>query len=154
MVRLARPLIGRKVPKDLALILPRLPRFTKEEEIVAREFIKQMNWDGEYWFDVHIPSEKAKWVVNAPPNFKYMWEMQTAKRIDMVILTDRDVKIVEVKRLMLSSGIGQLLLYKDMFREYYKPDKSIELWYAVYYWDPDVAKKCEREGIKWWSYIK
>ena len=155
MVRFARPLMGWKMTKEQALRMPKFPRYTEEETIIAKEFIKQWpNDNDEFWFSVHIPSAKAKWVVNAPPFLQYQWTVVTAKRPDLVIVSKNVVHIVEFKRYMLSSGIGQLLLYRDMFLEYYKPDAPIELWYAVWYWDPDVAKKCEREGIKWWSYIK
>ena len=154
MVRLAKQLNGRKVDiKTYPKYLP-FPRFTEEENIVAKKFIEEVNIDGEYWFDVRLTSTKARYVDNLPKPLQKMWEEVTAKRIDMVILTKNVVHIVEIKRYMLSSGIGQLLLYRDMFIDEYQPDSPVELWYAVYYWDPDVMKLCKKLGIKTWSYIK
>ena len=154
MVRLAKPLNGRKVDVwKWPTYLP-FPRYTGEEDIVAKEFIYSNKIDGEYYFDVKLTSKKAKFLDNAPPDFRYMWQQITAKRIDLVILTKNIIYIIEFKRYMLSSGIGQLLTYYHMFIKEYQPEGKIELIYATYYPDPDIVDIAKEYNIKTWSVVK
>jgi len=154
MVILAKPINGRKIdPFKYPKTVP-FPRYTKEEDTVAREFIKEKKWKGEYYFDVHLTSRKAKFVENLPAPLARLWTEVTAKRIDMLVVTRDRIRIVEVKRYMLSSGIGQLLTYRKMFKEEYRPNVPIELWYAVWYYDPDIISICQQLNINTWSYIK
>ena len=154
MVRLARKLIGRKVNVwEWRYELP-FPRFSRDEDWIAKAWIYDVRLKGEYWFGVCLPSKKFQVPEHIPESLKRMWLIDTAKKIDIVVLTDYEVHLVEVKRKMLSSGIGQLLLYKEMFREYYRPTGRIVLWYVTYTSDPDVVDMCKALGIKTWSYIK
>lgn len=154
MVVLAKPIIGRKIdPFKYPTTVP-FPRYTAEEDQVARSFIKEMKWKGDYYFDVHLTSRKAAFVFNMPAPLRAMWESVTAKRIDMLVISEDLIRIVEFKRYMLSSGIGQLLVYDKMFREEYRPNVPIELWYACWYYDPDVIEVAKGLNINTWSYLK
>lgn len=84
------------------------------------------------------------------PTMRLMWEALTAKRIDAVAETDTFIHIIEVKRVMLPSGIGQLLLYSYLYNEQFKPTKNIKLWLIAKYPDPDVIHVCKQMGIQTW----
>ncbi|MCD6094170.1 MAG: hypothetical protein J7J51_05235 [Candidatus Omnitrophica bacterium] len=146
-----RPIEGRKVdPSTWPERLP-FPHNTTEESIVLRRFIEANILKGEWWFDVKLPSMKAEFVKNLPEPWATMWKNLTAKRIDALCFTGRAWHIIEVKRQMLASGIGQLKLYDFMFKKYYQPEEPVHLWYVTFYHDPDVVLMCEREEIKtWW----
>ena len=132
----------------------RFPHFTLEEARVMQEFMDSGILDGKWSFDVKLKSRKAEKVPIEDPVMRAMWEALTAKRIDAVCETPVDINIIEVKRVMLPAGIGQLLVYTYMFNEQFKPDKPVKLWYVTYYNDPDVEHICKQLGIKTWSKIR
>jgi len=128
----------------------KFPHFTPDEAEVLREFIAQKVLVGDWSFDVRLKSEKAELAAEYPPEIRSMWEAVTAKRIDAVCETTDAVNIIEVKKYMLHSGIGQLLTYRELYREQYKPTKPIVLWLIAKYPDPEVLRVCERLGIRTW----
>ena len=136
------------------LTRPKFPHFTEEESHVLREFIKAKVIEGEWWTDVKLTSRKAKYIETMEEPWRTMWLMLTAKRIDAVCVARDYVHIIEVKKIMLPSGVGQLSLYRMMFAEEYKPRIPIRLWYVTYYRDPDVEEMCRRAGIRTWSVVK
>jgi len=133
---------------------PKFPHFTKEETKVMEELLVQRVVWGDFKFDVKLRSDKAKFAEDLPEPLRSMWEALTAKRIDAVCETPDAIWIIEVKRVMLPSGIGQLLLYAHMYNQQYKPQKPVKLLYATYYPDPDVENFCKQIGIKTWSVVK
>jgi len=128
----------------------KFPHFTLEEAEVAELFEKIGPLKGKWQYEVRLTSKKARWVENEPEWIKKMWEKITAKRIDMVCERESDVNLVEVKRYLLPSGIGQLLLYAHMYNEQFKPQKPVKLWYVAYYGDPDVEEFAKSIGINVW----
>ena len=153
MVTFIKPLEGRKVdPYTWPVALP-FPHFTPEESEVARRFIESGTLKGEWYFDVRLTSSKAEWIKRVEHPWREMWKAVTAKRIDIVCVSARAVHIIEVKRMMLSSGIGQLMTYRDMFIKEYQPDAPVVLWYVTYYHDPDVVKMCNTLGINTWYVV-
>ena len=109
---------------------------------------------GEWMYDVRLVSKKLEWVKYKEEPWYRLWLKVTAKRIDAVCIDEAYVNIIEVKRYMLASGVGQLLLYKKMYQEQYKPKKPIRLWLIAYYPDPDVIELCDELGIATWSVVK
>jgi len=121
-----------------------------QERFIAEEFIKRFCQEARVTFDVPLVSRKpAKWE-EMPENYKIMWQYLTAKKIDFIAEFSDRIWIVEVKDKLSAAGIGQLLLYKKMFVEQYKPGKPIELWLIAIYPDLDVIDLCNDLGIKWW----
>jgi len=130
---------------------PKFPHFTADEAEVLEEFIKRGIIKGEWKFDVRLPSEKAKYIEHYPEPWKSMWIALTSKRIDALCEDENYIHIIEVKRVMLHSGIGQLLMYKYLYEKHFKPKKPIKLWLIAKYHDPDVVKLCRQLNINtWW----
>ena len=109
--------------------------------------------DGKWSFDVKLTSKKFENAKIDDDLMRVIWKNLTAKRIDAVCETAEDINIIEVKRVMLASGIGQLMLYAYMYNQQFKPQKPIKLWYVTYYNDPDIEEYCKLIGIKTWSKI-
>ena len=133
------------------MVRTKFPHFTPEEAEVLDEFIRKRIIVGEWKFDVRLPSNRAKEVDIKDPTLKLFWEKVTAKRIDALCETPESIHIIEVKRYMLASGIGQLLLYSYLYNKHFKPSKPIFLWLIAKYPDPDVIEWCKLHGIKTWT---
>jgi len=132
------------------MVKPVFKHLSEEENIVAEEFIKRVVPDGEVKFDVPLKSRKALVVETAPEHLKKLWEYLTAKKIDMIVEYPSKIMIVEIKRILSAAAVGQLLLYKKMYTEQYKPLKPIELWHIAMYPDWDVIDLLSELDIKWW----
>lgn len=129
----------------------KFPHFTPEEAKVLEEFQRAGILRGKWSYDVRLESLRAEKVYIEDPTMRAMWKALTAKRIDAVCETDTDINIIEVKRAMLASGVGQLFLYAYMYNRQFKPQKPVKLWYVCYYHDPDIVEFCRLHGIRtWW----
>ena len=133
---------------------PKFPHFTVDESKVLEIFQKEAAPTGKWSYDVRLKSRKAALAKIENPVLQVYWQKVTAKRIDALVETATDINIIEVKRMMLSSGIGQLLLYADMYAEQFKPEKSVKLWYVTYYNDRDVEALARKLGIRTWSVVR
>jgi len=129
----------------------RFPHFTLEEAKVLDEFQKRKILVGKWSYDVRLKSKKSKLPGDVSDWVQRMWESVTAKRIDAVCETENKIHLIEVKRYMLASGVGQLLVYMYMYQEQFKPFKPLQLWYVCFYSDPDIVEICRKLGIKTWS---
>ena len=129
----------------------RFKHFTLDEKEIAEKFIKKHQQFFNWRFDVRLKSKKSELVEIEDETLRLMWENLTAKRIDMLFEDARYIYIAEVKRVMLASGIGQLLLYERMYKEQFRPSKPVKLYYIVKYPDPDVDQFCKDLNIlTWW----
>lgn len=152
MIEFKKPLQGRYIENPLMYRIP-FPHFTKEEADVLRRFIEAGLIKGKWYFDVRLTSQKAKFVEKLPSPWAWMWQQLTAKRIDAVCVSENAVHIIEVKRYMLSSGVGQLITYRDMFIKEYEPSGPVVLWYVTFYHDPDIVRLCESLNINTWYVV-
>lgn len=150
MVKLAKPINGYKIDLNNLHII-KFPHYTSEEEFIAKQFILSGTLKGEWYADVKLKSRKANWIHDYKEPWRSMWEALTAKRIDLLCINPKAIYIIEVKRYMLSSGIGQLITYRNMFLEEYRPDVPVYLYYVTYYHDPDIVALAKKLGIyTWW----
>ena len=129
---------------------PLFKHLSEEEVAVAKEFIRRVIPDAELKFDVPLKSKLPAALETAPQPYKSLWEYLTAKKIDFIAEYPDKIMIVEVKRKLSASAVGQLLLYRKMFAEQYKPGKPIELWHIANYPDLDVIELLNELGIRWW----
>ena len=127
---------------------------TEEERDVAYHFIRSGVLVGDWYCDIRLPSKKASWLLEFREPYRRMWENLLSKRIDLLCVQSDAIHIIEVKRLMLSSGVGQLLTYYHMFIREYLPTVPVYMWYATFYPDPDVKEICEIYDIRTWTYIE
>jgi len=122
-----------------------------EDEVVAAErFIRMIPNIEKIEFDVPLKTTKISEVRKEFEAFARMWEYLTAKKIDIVIHLPEKIMIVEVKKKLSASAAGQLLLYRDLYLQEYKPNKPIELWHIAVYGDSSVIPLLEKLNIKWW----
>ena len=131
----------------------RFPHYTEEERRALEEFMKAGILHGVWSFEVRLKSRISEFAKELPENWRRMWETVTAKRIDAVCEEPDRINIIEVKRRLMSSGIGQLITYEKMYKEQFKPTKPIQLWMVAWENDPDVAKVCADMGIKTWTVV-
>ena len=129
---------------------PIFKHLSEEETLVAREFINRVIPDAKLKFDVPLKSKLPLGISEMKEPYKSLWEYLTAKKIDIVAEYPDKVMIIEVKQRLHASAVGQLLLYKKMYLEQYKPAKPIELWHIAMYPDLDVIDLLKDLGIKWW----
>ena len=106
--------------------------------------------DAKLKFDVPLKSKAPAALETAPEHYRKLWEYLTAKKIDFIAEYPEKIMIVEVKRKLSASAVGQLLLYRKMFTEQYKPGKPVELWHIANYPDLDVIELLNELGIRWW----
>ena len=128
--------------------LPRFPHFTPEEAAVLWGFIKSGELKGKWAFDVRLFGKYAYKLAERGDYFSVREALLLAKRIDALVDDRGALHIIEVKRRLLHSAIGQLLTYKNMLVEQWQPSKPVELWAVYAIPDPDVEDICRRMGIK------
>jgi len=88
-------------------------------------------------FDVHV----GKGVPIPPaltPPYARMIPALTQKRIDVIAKTKEDIWILDVTPRASLRHLGQLLAYKQLYTEDYKPALPIQLGVITEYADPDV----------------
>lgn len=123
---------------------------SEDEIVAAREFLKSIPRPKKIEFDVPLKVQTIQPIGKEDESFKKMWEYLTAKKIDMVLHYDDKIMIVEVKKKLSASAAGQLLLYRDLYIEQFKPQKPLELWHVAVFGDSAVVMLLEKLKIKWW----
>ena len=129
----------------------KFPHFTSEEEEAMKAFILHGPLKGEWELEVRLPAALPEWVQNQPEAFARMWMTVTAKRIDAVCKAEHAIHIIEAKKRLMASGIGQLLVYRSMYVNYLQPKKPVYLWLIAKYDDQDIRKICNEYGINPWT---
>ena len=76
------------------------------------------------------------------------WQFLRSKEIDCVCFRNGEVDIIEFKDRVRPSGIGQLLTYAKLFKQYYRFNGKINLIYICGEDDPQTRKVAEDLGIK------
>jgi len=126
-------------------------RHFKEEEIeIFKDFAITMFPNAMYYFDIPLYVKLPEHLEKEPEWVKEQWKYLTAKKIDAIIETEDKYHIIEVKGRVRPSAIGQLIVYRDMFVEQYKPEKPLELWIVAKYYDSEVARIAKQHGINVW----
>ena len=132
----------------------KFPHFTSEEKEAMKSFILHGPLKGEWELEVRLPATLPEWVKNEPEEFVKMWMTVTAKRIDAVCEEKNGIHIIEAKKRLMASGIGQLLVYRSMYTQYFQPKKPIYLWLIAAHDDPDIRNICKEYGINVWTLDK
>ncbi len=135
------------VPIDFA----KFRHFRPEEIEIFKTFALKEYPNANYYFDVPLEVSGLEWLKEQPKEYQEMWKYLRAKKIDVIIETEEKYIICEVKGRVRPSAIGQLIVYRDMFIQQYKPEKPVELLIVAKYFDIDVAKIAKSLGIKVWT---
>ena len=128
----------------------KLPHYKPEEYQIMAEFLRRRILEGKWSFSVKLkPPERPLRPFETPFEYK-IWQTLHSKRIDAICETPSYIWIIEVKDLVRSSAIGQLLVYRELYQEQYHPVKPIRLAIVAGEDDPQVRKVAMKLGIKVW----
>jgi len=123
------------------------PHYKPEEVEVAKTFLAlgrlKGNWS--FWIPLDTPQSQRLIEMEAHPNAIWLWQ----KQADAICETDKEIWIVEFKEKLRPSGIGQLLVYEDLYKYTYKPTKPIKLLMVARLDDPSIHPTMSRLGIRW-----
>ena len=133
------------------MVRPAFPHFTPAEAEVLQAFQQQNILDGKWSYDVRLKTELPERFKYEPENYRKMWEALLANRIDALCETKGAIHIIEVKKYLHPSGIGQLLNYRRMYIEQFKPKKAVEMWLIAKYPNIETVETCSRYGIRTWT---
>lgn len=115
---------------------------------VAREFIRRRILVGEYYFNVLLkPPERPKRPWETDDEYK-LWQFLRSKEIDCVCITDTNIYLIEFKDRVRPSAIGQILVYRDLFIQQYKPLLPVKLMIVAGEDDPQTRIIAEKQGIE------
>jgi len=126
-------------------------RHYKPDELeIAKDFIRGCYLPGKYFFDVYLMTKTAEEIfkTGGPPMLKDL--VPWLYRIDAVCYKARTVYILEIKERLRPSGVGELIVYKQLFREQYEPDKELVLGYVVRRDEETLHSTLSKEQIRLW----
>jgi len=112
-------------------------RFVEQYEL----YIKEIYYDVEVGGIALTPEQQKDPIWRA-------WQRDVAKRIDALCVTDRGLWIVEVSKIPSIRALGQLLLYKELWREDPKLPGPVELLLVCEDIDADMLSPLAKAGIK------
>jgi len=152
------------IPKLWELLKPEVPiprdwlykavvtfRHTRAIEIeVARSFYLRRELEGDYYWDVHLLTPEAAHLLEVLPRAQQGLAKLACKRIDCVVLTPDATWILEFKQRLRPSGIGELLMYRDLWRQQFRAWKSLRLGYVASVDDPALHATLRRHRIRLW----
>jgi len=139
-----------EITKETAIAMADRIRFRhyKPDELkIAKDFIRWFVLKGTYYFDYYLMTKEAHKILelHAPPMLKDI--VPWLSRIDCVVFKGKDVFIIEFKDRLRKSGIGELVSYKQLYREQYQPTGPLHLWYVVRHDDESLHSTCNALGI-------
>ena len=100
----------------------------------------------DYKYDVHVGKVEPTFPTE-PVNIMNLARAVLRKRIDVVARKDDEIWIFEVKPDAGLGAIGQLISYKHLYQEEFKPTETIRLGLVTDRIDRDVEMVCQKEGI-------
>jgi len=139
--------VTKETGPDIAKIV-RFRHYKPEELEVARRFIAKALLPGDYKFDVYLLTERAKEIMKRLLPKQKALAIPWMARIDMVCEDPYYTWIIEVKQELRRSGIGELMNYRDLYVQQYRPIRPVRLAYVAKIDDLDVHRSCVRRRIK------
>jgi len=100
----------------------------------------------DYKSDVHVGKVEPIFPTE-PVNIMNLARAVLRKRIDVVARRGDEIWIFEVKPDAGLGAIGQLISYKHLYQEEFKPTETIRLGLVTDRIDRDVEMVCQKEGI-------
>jgi len=82
------------------------------------------------------------------PEMARMWLYNTQKRIDVLIETEKEWKIVELRARASSAALGRIMMYKKLWNDDPPDKRPIKLIIVSDTRDPDVLSTAELMGIE------
>jgi len=101
----------------------------------------------DYKYDVHVGKVEPIYETK-PINIMNLARAVLRKRIDVVARKDNEIWIFEVKPDAGLGAICQLISYKHLYQEEFRPTETIRLALVTDRLDKDVQTVCQKEGIE------
>lgn len=79
------------------------------------------------------------------------WAALTEKRVDAIGFNADGITIIEVKPRGGPSALGQALVYRDLYREKFRPAQTLSALVVCSYIDDDVRLSALRLGVSFYA---
>ncbi|MHA2064611.1 MAG: hypothetical protein ACXABY_09550 [Candidatus Thorarchaeota archaeon] len=133
------------------MVRPKFPHFTSGEadalQAFQNKYLDLGNWEYSVKFPVRY-EERPEWM--RPEEHRAIQHL-TAKRADAVWHRERFIWIVEVKRVLRHSAIGELLTYRYFYLQQKNPQKAIRLIVIAEHDDFSLHPVLRELKIHWWT---
>ena len=125
------------------------PRMSEEDyRIWQRWHPRVMQYILRMWFDVGLGEGKP-----IPPDtsadLAFMWTRNTQKRADVIIETDTEIWLVELRFKAQANAIGRLLTYLDLVEDDNPFTKAIRPLLVTDQEDPEVRRSASKRRIQY-----
>jgi len=132
-------------------VLIRAPHLAKYDRDIVQQFLDDnVHTPCQILFDVPLPPivEPKKQVIKTPAG---QWKALKAKRIDMVIVRPTCVYVCEAKPGASAMAVGQVLMYQELYHQYYLPTVPVIMLILTDRLDPDVQMVCAKKRILYYE---
>ena len=129
---------------------PRYPHMREWEMEIMDRFHKHIKFKAIFTYDEHVRINTKTPMEVQTDMEKQLWKQMTAYRIDVVIETNTEIYVCEVKDRLRPSAIGQALTYAHLYHKIHKPKKPVIPAIITALSDPDAKLVCDHYGIFVW----
>jgi hypothetical protein len=129
------------------LVQTTLPGLRRPDTLIAQAWLRE---HGKEYDSVEFNVRLGQGIVLPPgsdPSLVLFAQSVTTKKADLVAHSNSDVAIVEVKIRVTPDALGQLVVYRRLYKDQYPNVGKITLIVAAQYLTPDVADTYEENGI-------
>lgn len=137
----------------MPLVVPRkykFPHYTPHEALVLGHFIDRKLLVGDYSFSVKLRSHMPDIPTDVPESVREDFRHLLAKRIDAVCKRADAIWILEIKRRLFASAIGELMMYSLLYKDEFKPNLPIKLACVAGVDDKATHWAMDQLGINVW----
>ncbi len=132
----------------MAAPLPgRFKTFKQEETKLAQDFLAARLVVGDVLAGVAFETENSRRVARENPSAGYWDRYPWMLKADLVVETPTEVWIVGLSMKGRASELGQLLIYRSLYEEQYRPTKPIRLAFVARRDAPEIRAEMARQGI-------
>jgi len=112
-----------------------------------KAFIRSGMLKGTWYFDVPLETTRSLALRKEVERILRLEAKLFVYRIDSVCERDEDIWVLEVKERLRKSGVGEIVTYRMMFEDQYRPEKPIRSGYVYRGEDVDLWNILNAYGI-------
>jgi hypothetical protein len=127
----------------------RFPHFKPIERQMAQRFVELEVIKGKYEWDVHLETTQSRRMRESGDSLQASEARLYDRRIDCVVEAPEAVWIVEFKERLRPSAVGELIVYRNLYRQQKNPLKPIKLMVVALVDDEGLHDVLIEEGIEW-----
>lgn len=121
-----------------------------DEKEIAKRFVKNANFKGEYIYDLHLDVETPAFPDHWTSKEIHAYETLRAKRIDLVVKRDSEIWIFEITPKVSKAAVGGVLTYRDLYEAQFKPSVPVHVGIIVEMDDKAYHPTLDKNEIKLW----